>query len=107
MSPHLHRAALGAVQVSSGWPSLSVFRLRAHRYRQPDHVLSAAYARLQAAYPIANATTVAAYDEEAVWLAQHLLAAIEHKKTEIARLQGLFRQHSDHATTDRAQVRRL
>ena len=48
---------------------------RAHRYRQSDPVLSAAYARLQAAYPIASATTVVAYEEEAVWLAQHLLAA--------------------------------
>lgn len=69
---------------------------RAHGYRQPDHVLSAAYARLQAAYPVASATTVAAFSEEAVWLAQHLLAAIKHKKTEIARLQELFRQHPDH-----------
>ena len=69
---------------------------RAHRYRQPDSVLSAAYARLQAAYPIASATTVAAYREEAVWLAQHLLAAIEHKKAEMARLQELFQQHPDH-----------
>lgn len=31
---------------------------RANRYRQSDVVLSAAYARLQAAYPIASATTV-------------------------------------------------
>lgn len=33
---------------------------RARRYRQSDAVLSAAYARLQAAYPAASATTVAA-----------------------------------------------
>jgi len=70
---------------------------RAHRYRQSDLALSAAYARLQAAYPTASATTVAAYCEEAVWLAQHLLAAIEHKKREIARLQELFEQHPDRA----------
>jgi transposase len=69
---------------------------RAHRYRQSDTVLSAAYARLQAAYPVASATTVAAYREEAVWLAQHLLAAIEHKKCEMARLQELFQQHPEH-----------
>jgi transposase len=69
---------------------------RAHRYRQSDHVLSAAYARLQAAYPLAHATTVTAYAEEAVWLAQHRLAAIEHKKREITRLQELFQQHPDH-----------
>jgi len=69
---------------------------RAHRYRQREPVLSAAYARLQAAYPLASATTVAAYRDEAVWLAQHLLAAIEHKKAEIARLQELFQQHPDH-----------
>ena len=69
---------------------------RAHRYRQSDAVLSAAYARLQAAYPAASVTTVAAYHEEAVWLAQHLLAAIEHKKAKIARLQELFLQHPDH-----------
>jgi transposase len=69
---------------------------RAHRYRQSDTVLSAAYARLQAAYPAASATIVAAYREEAVWLAQHLLAVIEHKKAEIARLQELFLLHPDH-----------
>jgi transposase len=69
---------------------------RVHRYRQSDAVLSAAYARLQAAYPATSVTTVAAYHEEAVWLADHLLAAIEHKKTEIARLQELFLQHPDH-----------
>jgi len=69
---------------------------RAHRYRQPDSVLSAAYARLQAAYPTASATTVTAYCEEAVWLAQHLLAAVGHKKGEMARLQELFQQHPDH-----------
>ena len=69
---------------------------RAHRYRQSDMVLSAAYARLQAAYPKASATTVAAYRDEAVWLAHHLLAAIEHKKSEIVRLQELFQQHPDH-----------
>jgi transposase len=69
---------------------------RAHRYRQPDSVLSAAYARLQAPYPVANITTVVAYEEEAVWLAQHLLTMIEHKKTEITRLQALFLQHPDH-----------
>lgn len=70
---------------------------RAQRYRQPDRVLSAAYARLQAAYPIASATTVAAYRDEAVWLAQHLLTTSEHKKREISRLQALFQQHPDHA----------
>jgi len=70
---------------------------RARRYRQSDAVLSAAYARLQATYPVASTITVAAYREEAVWLAQHLLAAIEHKKGEIARLQELFHQHPDRA----------
>jgi hypothetical protein len=77
---------------------------RANRYtcptagagRQSDVVLSAAYARLQAAYPIASATTVAAYREEAIWLAHHLLAALEHKQCEIARLQEVFEQHPDH-----------
>jgi transposase len=69
---------------------------RAHRYRQPDKVLSAAYARLEAVYPLASSTTVAAYQEEAVFLAEHLLAAIEHKKSEITRLQELFEQHEDH-----------
>ena len=68
---------------------------RAQRYRQPDAVLSAAYARLQAAYPVASATTVAAYHEEAAWLAHHLLATIEHKKREIVQLQALFQQHPD------------
>ncbi len=70
---------------------------RAHRYRQSEAVLSAAYARLPATYPTASATTVAAYQEEAVWLAQHLLVALEHKKREIARLQELFGQHPDQA----------
>jgi len=69
---------------------------RAHRYRQADTVLSAAYARLQAAYPLASSTTVLAYREEAVFLAAHLLAAIEHKKGEIAGLHELFEQHGDH-----------
>lgn len=69
---------------------------RAHRYRQPEAVLTTAYARLQAAYPTAHATTLAAYPQEAVWLAQHLLAAIQHKKGETARLQELFQQHPDH-----------
>jgi transposase len=69
---------------------------RAHHYRQPDLVLSAAYARLQATYPTASAATVAAYREEAVWLAQHLLSTVEHKKAEITRLQELFQQHPDH-----------
>jgi transposase len=58
--------------------------------------LSAAYARLQAAYPAAHVTTVAAYHEEAVWVAQHLLAAIEHKKAESVRLPELFLQRPDH-----------
>ena len=69
---------------------------RAQRYRQPDVVLSAAYARLQAAYPTASATTVAAYRDEAAWLAQHLLTTSEHKQKEIAQLQALFQQHPDH-----------
>jgi transposase len=69
---------------------------RAHRYRQADTVLSAAYARLQAAYPLASSTIVVAYQEEALFLGQHLLAAIEQKKSEIARLQELFEQHDDH-----------
>jgi len=68
---------------------------RAQRYRQPDSALSAAYARLQAAYPTASPITVAAYHEEAVWLAQHLLAVVEHKKAELSRLQALFQQHPD------------
>jgi transposase len=69
---------------------------RAHRYRQADKVLSAAYARLQLAYPATSSTIVVAYQEEALFLAQHLLAAIEQKKSEIARLQELFEQHEDH-----------
>lgn len=69
---------------------------RAHRYRQPDAVLSVAYARLQAAYPAASPSTVTVYREEAAWLAQHLLATTEHKKREIARLQEVFQQHPDH-----------
>lgn len=69
---------------------------RAHRYRQSDTLLSAAYARLQSAYPTASASTVAAYREEAVWLAQHLLSTLMQKKAEILRLQELFQQHPDH-----------
>jgi transposase len=69
--------------------------VRAHRYRQPETVLSAAYARLQAAYPQATPTTVAAYQDEAVWLAEHLLATLTHKQHEIARLQVIFEQHPD------------
>lgn len=73
---------------------------RAHRYRQPEPVFSAAYARLQAAYPNASPPTVAAYQEEAVWLAIHVLATLQHKKREIARLQELFQQHPQHALFD-------
>ena len=69
---------------------------RAHRYRQSDTVLSAAYARLQAAYPTASTSTVAAYCEEAVFLAQHLLSTVQQKKAELLRLQELFQQHPDH-----------
>lgn len=69
---------------------------RAHRYRQPEQVLSAAYARLQAGYPCASSTIVAAYQGEAIWLAGHLLATVQQKKTEIAVLQELFKQHPDH-----------
>src|SRR5262245_20964593 len=69
---------------------------RAHRYRQPDKVLSAAYARVQLAHPVASSTSVVAYQEEAQSLAQHLLASINQKKCEIARLQELFEQHGDH-----------
>jgi transposase len=70
---------------------------RAQRYRQSDVVLSAAYARLQANYPMASATTVAAYHDEALWLAQHLLTTSEQKKCELAQLQVLFQQHPDQA----------
>jgi transposase len=70
---------------------------RAHRYCRPEPVVSAAYARLQAAYPAASSTTVVAYQDEAVWLAAHLLATRQHKQREIARLQDLFQQHPDHA----------
>ncbi len=69
---------------------------RAHRYRQSDRVLSAAYARLCTAYPVASSSTVAAYHQEAVWLAQHLLATLECKKQETAHLHDLFLQHPDH-----------
>jgi hypothetical protein len=43
---------------------------------------------------------VAAYQEEAVWLAEHLHATVHHKKREIVRLQELFQQHPDHALFD-------
>lgn len=69
---------------------------RAHRYRQSEPVLSAAYARLQSIYPSASPTTTAAYQGEAVWLAGHLLATLEQKKREIVHLQELFQQHPDH-----------
>jgi transposase len=65
---------------------------RAQRYRQPDQTLSQCFARLQAAYPTATPAVVTAYQDEAVWLAQHLLATSEQKKVE---LQGL--QHPDRA----------
>jgi transposase len=69
---------------------------RAYRYRQSDMVLSAAYARLQAAYPVASPTIVAAYQAEAVWLAAQLLAALEQKQREMAQVHALFQQHPDH-----------
>jgi transposase len=70
---------------------------RAHRYRQSDTVLTACFARLQAAYPLASAATVAALHDEASWLARHLLASVEQKHTELRALQALFQQHPDHA----------
>lgn len=69
---------------------------RAQRYRQSDRVLSAAYARLQAPYPVASPAIVAAYQTEAVWLATQLLATLEHKQREMAQVQVLFQQHPDH-----------
>jgi len=69
---------------------------RAHGYRQADKLLSAAYARLQAAYPATSSTIVVAYQEEALFLAPHVLAAIDQKKPEIARLLALFEHHGDH-----------
>lgn len=70
--------------------------VRSHRYRQSEAVVTRCYARLQAPFPVANPDTVAAYQEEAVWLAQHLLTMVEHKKVELRRLHVLFEQHPDH-----------
>ncbi len=54
------------------------------------------FARLQASQPEATSETVLVYQEEAVHLAQLLLATIQTKKKVLRALQSLFRQHPDH-----------
>lgn len=67
-----------------------------HDYRRPK-LLPARFARLQTDYPQANPETVLIYQDEAVQLAQLLLASVRAKIDAKRGLRSLFRQHPDHA----------
>ncbi len=66
-----------------------------HGYRHPKR-LPACFARLQDDYPEASSETVLIYQDEAVHLAQLLLAGIRAKKESKRALRSLFQQHPDH-----------
>jgi transposase len=76
------------------WTEFETFA-RGHHYRQSDAKLRASFARLQAPQPSAAPAVVAAYQGEAVLLAQHVLR-LSHTKTEQTdELGRLFEQHPD------------
>lgn len=77
------------------WAEFQAFAQQ-HGYRCP-HKLPAGFARLQGDYPAANSETVLVYQEEALQLAELLLASIRAKHTAQGTLRSLFQQHPDHA----------
>jgi transposase len=72
------------------------FRLfaRQHRYPNPA-LLPAAFARLQAPQPVASATIVMVYEDEAHTLARLLLEMKMSKEKALKELKNLFDQHPD------------
>jgi transposase len=70
---------------------------RTQRYPHPKE-LPGCFARLQAGYPEASPETVQVYQSEAVRLARLLLETTRAKVSELAELQGLYRQHPRYAT---------
>ncbi len=67
---------------------------RQHRYSQVKK-LPACYARWQAPYSPAMPAIVAAYQTEAVYLAQLLLQLMKFKQQQLAQLERLYKQHPD------------
>ena len=77
------------------WAEFQTFT-KQHRYPNPRK-LPARFARLQADYPPSSPETVLVYQDEAVQLAQLLLASLQTKKQAQKSLSSLFAQHPDHA----------
>jgi transposase len=77
------------------WEEFKTFA-QTHHHPQPRTWL-ACYDRLQANYPKAAPGVMAAYQGEAVQLAQMLQAALQNKRANLAQLQALFQQHPDRA----------
>lgn len=71
------------------------FKAFAHRHRYPTRGMAAAYARLKAPQPQALPATVAAYQEEAVLLAQLLGQLQRHIAQTEKAIAALFWQHPD------------
>jgi len=70
----------------------------AHEQHYPHpKQLPGAFARLQEAHPVADATTVAVYQAEMQQLASLLLAVVQAKSSQVRELQDLFAQHPDQA----------
>jgi transposase len=77
------------------WAEFQAFAQQ-HAYRRPKQ-LPAGFARLHNDHPEASSETVLIYQDEAVQLAQLLLASVRAKNEAQATLQSLFRQHPDQA----------
>ena len=71
--------------------------VRAQHYTRSESLLLAAYARLRQPYPEAAPAMVAAYQDEAVLLAELLERLLNHKTAQLQALQSLFHQHPDQA----------
>jgi len=69
--------------------------VRAQHYTRSEQMLLAAYARLTQPYPQAAPVIVAAYQAEAVLLAELLERLLNHKMTQLKTMQLLFHQHPD------------
>jgi transposase len=76
------------------WTDFEAFA-RQHHYRQREIKLRASFARLQAPQPPAAPAVVAAYQDEAVLLAQQLLRWSQIKIEQTKELDRLFNQHID------------
>jgi transposase len=76
------------------WAEFQAFAQQ-HGYRRPKR-LPACFARLQADHPQASPETVLIYQDEAVQLAELLLAGMQAKKQVQRALRSAFHQHPDH-----------